>query len=175
MSRSTGAAVAVRRMRLDDLPSVAAIQATAYPPHFLEDEATLQARLNDFPDTAWVAQGPSGVCAYLVAYRSVLGKVTPLGAHFESPLGADCLYLHDLAVSATAAGQGLGPLLVQHALAMARREGLAASALVSVQGSQGFWRRMAYQAQRLDDPQQQAHLASYPGTGVYMMQVFAIK
>jgi ribosomal protein S18 acetylase RimI-like enzyme len=166
-------AAVLRRMLHADLPAVAAVQASAYHPHFLEDDTTLRARLNACADTAWVAQGPQGVCAYLVAYRSLLGQVTPLGASFAPPEGADGLYLHDLAVAAAAAGQGLGPQLVKHALAQARREGLAWSALVSVQGSEAFWQRLGYQAQTLADARQRAHLASYPGQGVYMSQLLA--
>ncbi|SFU59266.1 Ribosomal protein S18 acetylase RimI [Polaromonas sp. YR568] len=161
----------LRLMRPQDLAGVAAIQASSYHPHYLEDDATLAARLRECADTSWVAEGPGGLLgAYLVAYRSVLGKVTPLGAHFDPPPQPNCLYLHDLAVAAHAAGQGLGPALVRQALALARREGLACSALVSVQESQAFWRRLGYGAQALDDAQQQAHLASYPGVGVYMVQ-----
>lgn len=165
------AAFELRLMRTGDLAGVAAIQASSYHPHYLEDDATLAARLREFPDTSWVAEGPAGLGAYLVAYRSVLGKVTPLGAHFDPPPQPNCLYLHDLAVAAHAAGQGLGPALVRHALAMARRESLPCSALVSVQESQAFWRRLGYGVQALADVQQQAHLASYPGGGVYMVRV----
>ncbi|WP_218156582.1 GNAT family N-acetyltransferase [Polaromonas sp. OV174] len=163
----------VRLMRPGDLASVAAIQADSYHPHYLEDDATLRARLNEFPDTAWVAQGPAGVCAYLVAYRSVLGKITPLGGHFHSPALPNCLYLHDLAVSTAAAGQGLGPALVSHALAVARQEGLAYCALVSVQGSQAFWQRLGFRATTLDDPRERQHLATYLGAAVYMTQALA--
>ena len=157
-------------MRLADLACVAAIQAGAYAVDLLEDDATLHARLCGFPDTAWVAEGPSGVCAYLVAYRSVLDKVSPLGGHFESPENANCLYLHDLAIDARAAGQKLGSLLVAQALLAAQQQGLAYSALVAVQNSQAFWQRFGYQSRTLAEPQQQLQLATYPGQGIYMAQ-----
>jgi ribosomal protein S18 acetylase RimI-like enzyme len=166
-------AAVLRRMHHEDLSAVSAVQASAYPAFFLEDDATLRARLTTCADTAWVAQGAQGVCAYLVAYRCLPGRVTPLGAQFAPPPGANGLYLHDLAVSAAAAGQGLGPQLVRHALAQARSEGLAFSALVSVQGSEAFWHRLGYQVQVLEDVQQRAHLASYPGQAVYMRQALA--
>lgn len=161
-------------MRPGDLACVAAIQAGAYAADFLECDATLRARLSGFPDTAWVADGPSGVCAYLVAYRSVLDKVSPLGENFESPPNpesANCLYLHDLAIDTRATGQKLGSLLVAHALQAAHAQGMAYSALVSVQDSRAFWQRLGYQPRVLAEPRQQVHLASYPGQGVYMAQV----
>lgn len=160
-------------MRPDDLACVAAIQAGAYAVDLLEDDATLRARLCGFPETAWVAEGSSGVCAYLVAYRSVLDKVSPLGGDFESPQNpesANCLYLHDLAIDARAAGQKLGSLLVRQALLAAEKQGLAYSALVSVQNSQAFWQRLGYQPRVLAEPQQQRQLATYPGHGIYMAQ-----
>ena len=157
-------------MRLDDLAWVAAIQAGAYAVDLLEDDATLRARFSGFPDTAWVAEGPSGVCAYLVAYRSVLDKVSPLGGHFESPTHANCLYLHDLAIDARATGQQLGSLLVRQALLAAEKQGLAYSALVSVQNSQAFWQRLGYRPRMLVARQQQLQLATYSGHGVYMAQ-----
>lgn len=162
-------------MRPDDLACVVAIQAGCYHPHYLEDEATLRARLDGFADTAWVAEGTAGVDAYLVAYRSVVGKITPLGAHFQSAAQADCLYLHDLAVSSAAAGAGLGPALVSHALAAARQERLANAALVSVQGSEAFWERLGFQVMAPLAPHEQRHLATYPGAGVYMVQSLAVE
>lgn len=157
-------------MRPDDLACVAVIQSGAYAVDFLEDDATLRARLCGFPDTSWVAEGPSGVCAYLVAYRSVLDKVSPLGGQFESPPNANCLYLHDLAIDPRAAGQKLGSRLVRQALLAAEKQGLAYSALVSVQNSQAFWQRLGYQPRVLAEPQQQLLLATYPGHGIYMVQ-----
>ena len=49
--------------------------------------------------------------------------------------------------------------------------GLAASALVSVQGSQDFWARLGYQVQTLGDPGQQQRLASYGAGACYMVRV----
>jgi len=50
-----------------------------------------------------------------------------------------------------------------HALALARREGLAWSALVSVQGAQDFWRQRGFAASQLDDPGRALALSSYAG------------
>ena len=93
-----------------------------------------------------------------------------MGGHFESPESVNCLYLHDLAIDARAAGQKVGSLLVGQALLAAEKQGLAYSALVSVQNSQAFWQRLGYQSRTLAEPQQQLHLATYPGQGIYMTQ-----
>ena len=154
-----------------DIPSVVRTQSHCYLPGNLESEAVIRARLASAPDTAWVAQVKGEVCAYLVGYRSRLGQVGALGEGFEPATEPDCLYLHDLAVGPQARGLGLGPLLVAHALAQARREGLAWSALVSVQGSQAFWRRQGFMARLPDDGDQARALASYAGgPACYMTQ-----
>ena len=108
------------------------------------------------------------MCAYLAAYRSRPGKLTPLNGGFDTVAQPDTLYLHDLAVAPQAAGQGLAQRLVSHLWARAAEERLSHSALVSVQGSQPFWERLGYRVQALDDPAQQRHLDSYGAGACYM-------
>jgi len=154
-----------------DIASVVRIQSDCYLPGNLESEAVIRARLASAPDTAWVAEVDDAVCAYLVGYRSGLGQVGALGDGFEPAKAPDCLYLHDLAVGPQARGLGLGPRLVAHALSQARREGLAWAALVSVQGSQDFWRQRGFAASQLDDPVQALALSTYVGEpACYMTQ-----
>lgn len=160
----------IRPMRRGDIPAVLAIQAEAYRTETLETEATIRGRFATSPDTAWVAEGERGVCAYLVGYRSRVGRVTPLDGDFAPHAQGDSLYLHDLAVSTRANGRGLGPALVAAALAQARERGLRYSALVSVQGSKGFWERLGYAAEHALEPAQAANLATYAGPAYYMVK-----
>ncbi len=160
-------------MQAADLPAVLAVQAAAYPPALHEDGATFAGRLAAAPDCAWVAAGPLGIAAYLVGYRSSLGKVTPLGGSF-SPLVAgasSCLYLHDLAVSPTAGGQGLGLGLARTAWQAACANGLTHSALVALADAAGFWERLGYQTASSLDSRQQRHLQSYPPPATYMVKM----
>lgn len=157
-------------MRLADLPAVLAVQAACYPPAFVEPAATLRARLTAAPDTAWVAEQNGAPCAYLAAYRSRLGRVTPFGGDFRPDPRADALYLHDLAVAPEAAGAGCGSRLVDLALRTARREGLQL-ALVAVGDALAFWLRQGFRdAGALADAAQCAHLASYPGAARYLVR-----
>ncbi|KAA9180035.1 GNAT family N-acetyltransferase, partial [Delftia sp. BR1] len=50
----------------------------------------------------------------------------------------------------------------------ARAEGLRHTALVSVQGSRGYWERHGYAVQALTDPLQQQRLMSYGDGALYM-------
>lgn len=163
------AAVVVRAMRAADLEAVVRIQAQCYPPDMNEAAGLLQARLAACPDTAWVAvdAATDAPGAYLVGYRTVLGKVSPLGAAFEHHARADGLYLHDLAIGQALRGRGVAQALVSHARAQARRWGLAGLALVSVNDTVDFWRGQGFEVAQVT-PQGQAALDTYSGRAVYM-------
>lgn len=96
--------IQLRPMRAADLAAVPAVQAACYPAPMQESAAVVLARLRASPDTVLVACDAGGVCAYLFAYRSVLGRITRLGGAFTPPLDPDTLDLHDLAVAPRAAG-----------------------------------------------------------------------
>lgn len=158
-----------RRMTPADVPAVIQVQARCYGPSMLESEAAIRARLDAEPDLSWVADAGGRISAYLVAYRSRLGKLGALGAPFDIAADPDSLYLHDLAVDPNCKGQGLGPALVRMALEKASNECLAYSSLVSVQASRNFWERQGYTVWSGLDAQQEAHLSTYPGRSWYMV------
>lgn len=162
-----------RRMLPADLAAVLAVQAAAYPPAFNEDAATFGQRLAAAPECAWVAEGTGGICAYLVGYRSQLGKITPLGGDFSPQPVGNCLYLHDLAVNPHVAGNGIGIKLVETAWFSAGQTGLSHSALVALPAASAFWLRLGYQPHNALDSAQQAHLASYPDNVSYMVKTLS--
>jgi predicted N-acetyltransferase YhbS len=150
------------QMAVADLVGVLAVQAACYPSAMQEEADVVRARLRTSPDTVLVARDADGVCAYLFAYPSRLGKVTPLGGEFPVLQAPDTLYLHDLAVAPRAAGQGVARLLVDAVLA--RAGGMRHSALVSVQDSRRFWESLGY----LPAAGDAAALATYPADALYM-------
>lgn len=158
----------LRPMQASDIPAVMTIQEESYPDELLETLEVISARLASFPDCAWVAEEAQEACAYLFAYPARRGRITPFDGAFAQHDDADCLYLHDLAVGLLASGRGVGPALVQHALAQAGARGLQHSALVAVQGSRDFWSRMGYEVCPVDDAAQTENLATYGGSAVYM-------
>ncbi|MES2072962.1 MAG: GNAT family N-acetyltransferase [Pseudomonadota bacterium] len=161
-------AVNLRAMAAADIDDICAIQSEAYVPGMVEAGQVLRGRLANCSQTCWVAEDEYGVCAYLFAYQSLHGRISPLGYEFRHAAAADCLYLHDLAVSQRVAGQGVGALLVRLALQQARASGLRHSGLVSVQSSRVFWNRLGYVEQSIADRQQQANLETYAGPAWYM-------
>lgn len=160
----------LRPMCESDVPAVMAIQQACYPGLLLEDESVIRARLARCPRHAWVAEDSEGVCAYLFAYPSRLGCITPFDGVFQPAEAPDCLYLHDLAVSPRATGRGLGPALTGLAMAAAGQHGLRYSALVSVQDSAAFWARQGFVAHEQLSAEQQRQLASYRMPAVYMVR-----
>ena len=158
----------LRPMRPDDLTTVMEIQAACYGREMLEPVDILHQRLRCSDDTCWVALHGNEVLAYLTAYRSRLGDVTPLHGQFNPASPADTLYLHDLAVHPCATGRKLGQTLVGNLLDMAQHEKLHYSALVSVQDSYLFWSQQGYEDHPLSDEIQRGRLASYGDSPRYM-------
>lgn len=165
----SAAMLVVRAMRSQDLEAVVEIQAQCYPPAMNEHPSLLAARLAACPDTAWVlADADTDVPgAYLVGYRTLLGKVSPLGGAFEHHAQADGLYLHDLAISLAWRGRGVAQTLVAHARAQALTWRLTGLALVSVNDTVGFWQGQGFAVAQVTTPGQAA-LDTYPGQAVYM-------
>lgn len=157
----------LRGLQAEDVDALMAVQEAAYGAGFLEPAPVQAQRLRVASDTVWGAWDGARLGAYLMAYRTHAGHVGALHQGFAPEPEGDTLYLHDLAVHPSAAGQGLGPQLVAHALHQARQQGLASLGLVAVQGSSGFWQRQGFGPAGRLNPDAQAALATYgPGAVV---------
>lgn len=157
-----------RQPRVTDLAAIMAIQRECYPPVLREDRLTIEERMAVAAEYCWVAEDEHGIAAYLFAYPSTLGKITPFDGAFRIAREGDTLYFHDLAVLKRVAGTGLGSDLVDIALASATARGFTYSALVAVQESSTFWKRLDYREfDELTGPEQH-NLQTYPGTPVYL-------
>lgn len=162
----------ILRPMLDaDLAAVLAVQAACYPPAMQEAADVVLARLRAAPETCLVAcegEGENGtVCAYVFAYASRLGAVTPLGAGFSPAPDADTLYIHDLAVAPHALGRGLARRLTAELAVLGLARGLPHAALVAVQDSRRFWEGLGF-AGHPPGAMVAAALATYPGGALYM-------
>ena len=159
-----------RALTVDDLPGLLAVQHACYGEGFIEGAEVFARRLANPAQCSLVLKDGGRVCAYLAAYDSMLGKVTPLHGDFEVVPQPDTLYLHDMAVLPPLAGRGMARALLDPLWRQAQARGLRQSALVSVQGSQGFWERHGYAAQPLHDAAQRQRLAAYGVGAVYMVR-----
>ena len=157
---------APRALTPADLPALLAVQRACYGDAYVESAEVFARRLASPVNCSLVLEHEGRVAAYLAAYHSLLGKVTPLHGDFEPAPTPDTLYLHDMAVLPDCAGRGLAGQLL--AALHAQSTGLRHSALVSVQGSQAYWQRRGYAEHQLHDAVQRQRLASYGAQAVYM-------
>ncbi len=146
------------------------VQLACYGADFMESAALYAERLASPVQCSLVIVQGREVLAYLAAYRSVLGKVTPLHGGFACASPADTLYLHDMAVAPARAGEGLASALLQAMLQQAQGDGLRYSALVSVMGSQPYWQRKGYAPLLPWSAQERDAMLSYGGDAQYMAQ-----
>lgn len=115
------------------------------PDHLLEPATIRRMREADL-HAVLVAADAAGVCAYVFAYPSRLGAVTPLNAGFAPVADAETLYIHDLAVHPRAHQRGVGRLLARSLLGAASSEGLRHGALVAMPQARPFWERLGFAA-----------------------------
>jgi GNAT superfamily N-acetyltransferase len=168
---STPSPIVLRALQADDLPALLRIQLACYGHEFVESADVYARRLSSAVNCSLVGERAGAMCAYLAAYRSEIGKVTPLHGDFASPRDSpDTLYLHDMAVLPSHAGQGLARALLEALWDKGRAWGLRRSALVSVQDSRRYWERHGYIAQPLHDIDQRLQLATYGDGAVYMVR-----
>lgn len=155
----------IRTMSEADLHAVLAVQAACYPPAMQEAAEVVLARLRTAPGTVLAACDAQGLCAYVFAYPSRLGAVTPLGAGFVPAPDADTLYIHDLAVAPRSLGQGLARRMV--AALLDANKALSWAALVAVQDSRRFWEGQGFTVQDAGEEGARG-LATYPDGALYM-------
>ena len=168
---TTRSSILIRAIREDDLDAVLRVQAACYPPVMQEARAVLLSRLRAAGGTTLVAVHGGAVCAYVFAYRSSAGAVTPLDASFDVADNGDTLYIHDLSVAPGAAGLGIARQLVDRLRLLAAGAGLTQCALVSVQDSQAFWERLGFRETACEGGAARLALASYPPGAIYMCAV----
>lgn len=169
---STGRRWEIRRLTLADLEGLMRVQEACYGQGYMESQEIYRARLACNAQCSLVAVHREVVLGYLAAYHSNLGCITPLHGNFSACAEPDTLYLHDMAVSPECAGQGLASALFSAMLREAQAWAPRYSALVSVQGSRGYWEHKGYALYQSLTPNQADALRSYGDDAVYMTQAY---
>ncbi|MGQ9368966.1 GNAT family N-acetyltransferase [Azospirillum sp. A39] len=128
-------------------------------------------RLRLFPAGCRIAADTAGaVLGYAVLHPGVLGRPPALDAPLgRLPDSADCLYLHDVALLASARGLGLGEAVVAYARRLAGERRLAWLALTSTPAAAGYWRRAGFGPFAAADTALAAKLASYGDGMAYLV------
>ncbi len=160
----------IRLMHSSDIPAVVKLQDRCYPAELFEPADLIKRRFLAFSHSCWVACFDDKLWGYLFCYPSLIGKVNPLAADFANVAQPDCLYLHDMAVSSDARGQGVAKALLHSAECYARQQGLPQLALVAVQNSASYWQLQGFSLLPDLSTEAQQHLASYSGQQALYLQ-----
>lgn len=172
MRSQMSSTLTIRKMTMDDIDATMRIQIECYSADLIEPKSLVTSRLQASPNHCYVCCDETNEpCAYMFAYMSKKGKVTPLEGEFVTPIGSDCIYLHDMAVSKSVSGRGVASKLARTLLNNSKDFGAVSAGLVSVQGSVPFWSKLGYVPMNLTDEEQIAHLDSYGVPAVYMFQI----
>ncbi|MBH1965297.1 MAG: GNAT family N-acetyltransferase [Comamonadaceae bacterium] len=162
----------IRPMVLADLDALMQVQQACYGRDYMESAETYRARLACQLQCSLVAVHNGVVSAYLAAYRSTFGKVTPLHGSFSASDLQDTLYLHDMAVSPKYTGQGFAQALFAALWEGAKHWSPRHSALVAVQGSQSYWANKGYEVLAQLTEENAIALRSYGNDAVYMARTY---
>ena len=139
----------IRELDEHDIEAVLRIQANAYPAHILEVGDVFRQKLAAFPDGCLGYDADGNLAAYVFSHP--WRGLEPVSLHSTTlliPPDPDCYYIHDLAVRASARGQGVGEALFRRLTEVAGALGLSTFALVAVQRSEDFWHRLGFEAVR---------------------------
>ncbi|AWJ85010.1 GNAT family N-acetyltransferase [Azospirillum sp. TSH58] len=161
-----------RAMEATDLDRVMAIAEIVHP-DYPEDRAVFAERLALYPEGCAMAEIDGAVAdgdciGYIVMHPGRLGVPPPLDSPLGAlPEGADCLYLHDVALLPAARGLGLGVAALERMDALAARQGFRWLALTSTPGARAFWDAQGFLPHD-GGAGLAAKLASYGGGMTYM-------
>ncbi|EIZ80169.1 acetyltransferase, GNAT family [Novosphingobium sp. Rr 2-17] len=133
-----------RPMRAHDIGGVIDVARASFPDHF-EARACFEERLALFPQGCLVLAQAEAVKGYVIAYPWPKGAIPPLNSLLgQLPDARDSFYLHDLALHPDVRGQGHASPAVEQVARELRAAGGHEFALVSVNGTKGFWRSMGF-------------------------------
>ena len=122
------------------------VQSEVYLQVEPETIEVLQSKWRRTPQCCFVYQDKESVLGYLLAHA--WDKETPPKLFKPLPEQSETLhsylFLHDLAISARAAGKGIGTKLVSHLISIAKTTDFDEIRLVAVQGSSTFWSNMGF-------------------------------
>jgi GNAT superfamily N-acetyltransferase len=146
-----------------DLAHVVAIAEVVHV-NYPEDPAVFANRLELFAPGCLMAEEDGQMLGYCIAHPGTVGDPPPLDTVLAAlPAGADCLYIHDVALLPAARGRHLGVALARLLEDVARAHAFDRMALTAVNNSDGFWGALGYQ------PRPCAKLASY-GEATYRVK-----
>ena len=162
-------------LTLKDLADVDRIQKDAYDDYIVEDLTVLADKLQRCPEGCWMCVADGTPVGYMFSHPARLTSPPELNKMLKDGNGTanDCYFIHDVAVMRSHRGLGIARRLVTNAFRVASTNGHTVVALVSVQGSRGYWQRLGFQP--FLGPQETLNYIrqSYGDAACYMVQRIA--
>lgn len=150
--------LSIRLMREDDLHGVWAVQRAVYPPPYHEDVSFVMHRRTAFPAGSFVVTDDAKdnlIVAYAQCYpwNRVAALESPpslhdgsaldaIGAALAGPTSEAIMFMHEVTVWEQ--GRGLGRLLMEQLLQVARDHGFSTALLVAVLGNEPLWSKFGF-------------------------------
>ncbi|MBP0614908.1 GNAT family N-acetyltransferase [Jiella sp. KSK16Y-1] len=129
-------------MRPDDLAAVCVLADRVHP-GLREDPAIFAERLALYPAGCFVLERRQIIAGYAIAHPIRYPDPPSLNMRIGSlPPDCDALYIHDVALSPEARGEGQAGAVIGHLLQLAA--GFPRACLVSVYGTAAFWQRFGF-------------------------------
>ncbi len=161
-------------MQESDLSAVVAIAGLVHP-DYPESPEVFAERLRLFEQGCWIAVGHDDGArgharGYAIMHPAVLGQPPALNSLLHRlPVHADCLYLHDVALTEAARQSGLGGALVELIRQQALSSGYSHAALIAVNDSAAYWQRRGFSPYGNADAALAKKIASYDGNACYLV------
>lgn len=140
-----------RAMNETDIARASEIERSAHP-DYQEGKAIIANRLQIFPHGCLIFQVDGIAYGYMLCHPWTRGKPVDLNTAITStPHDADCLYIHDLAMSTDVCGTGAGRSAIPVACDLALAKGLHTLAIVALPLAMTFWERRGFVAAAITD------------------------
>ncbi len=144
MRKGSGPAMPIKPIDDTSWSGIIKVQAEAYSQVEPESLDVLKSKWLRSPQSCFVYEKAGNVVGYLLAHS--WNRDAPPKLFQTLPVVTDgpIIFLHDLAVSSDASGEGIGGKMVAHLLQIAKASGFQQIRLVSVQNSLAFWQKQGF-------------------------------
>lgn len=137
-------AISIETLRPQDISAALNLQRETYPPFLMEEEDVFLSRINLAASYCFAAKHRGELLGYLLAHGWKHQSPPPLGTVLVDGARSEVLFIHDLAVSSSHRGLGVGQGLIARAFELAAQDGLRRAELIAVEGAADYWRRLDF-------------------------------
>ncbi|MGI2105200.1 GNAT family N-acetyltransferase [Shewanella frigidimarina] len=159
--------MSIRPITTTDWPAIMAIQAQCYVELTPESLGVMQSKWQASPTSCVVFEQQDNVLAYALVHPWLQGDAPSLDTEISGQINADSWYLHDMAISPSAQGMGIGKKLFNHIVNQAKNLAINGIGLVAVQGAHTYWLQQGFKPNTTSVKLTKS-LDSYPAGACYL-------